>query len=189
MRMLDQMSMNFEELDSTTRSWMLRRFDAEEASGAPYRSKVLSSAGLALYPELVRSAIQDPSGTERSLAQALNYREFWNTMDSYVRKGVWGERRVNIGQASERLALTEFNTWYVAGLAHRLVDEGEGDCKVYRACEPKFEHASCSAHEGKTYALASIIDGHRVGYWPEPGNPNVISIPAGPGCHHTISRI
>lgn len=76
-----------------------------------------------------------------------------------------------------------------AGLAHRLVSEGETECEVYRASEPKFKHASCSVHEGRAYPLPSIIDGHRAGYWPEPGDPEKLSIPAGPGCHHTIRRV
>jgi len=41
------MTMNFNELNGTTREWMLRRFEAEESSGNPYRSEALSEAGLA----------------------------------------------------------------------------------------------------------------------------------------------
>lgn len=33
------MEMNFEELDETTRRYMLSEFEAEEASNNPYRSK------------------------------------------------------------------------------------------------------------------------------------------------------
>lgn len=187
--MLDRMTMNFDELDGTTRDWMRTRLELELASPNPYGSRGLSPAGLAAFPDLMRDAIQDPNGNEVSLAVALDHAELWNPTELYVRKGVQHERRVNVRQASERLALTEFNTWYVAGLAHRLVDEGEMECEVYRAAEPKFEHASCSSHEGKRYPLADIIDGHRAGYWPEPGDPTKLSVPAGLGCHHTIRRI
>lgn len=34
--------MIFNELDEATREWMLRRFEAEEPGGNPYRSEVLS---------------------------------------------------------------------------------------------------------------------------------------------------
>lgn len=183
------MIMNFTELDGATREWMLTRFEAEEASGAPFRSEVLSEAGLAAWPDLMRNAIADPDGNEGTLALAVNVPEFWNPTEAYVRNGVLRERKVNSAQASERLALTEFNTWYVAGLAHRLVDDGELDCLVYRAAQPKWEHASCSEHEGRRYALADVIAGHRIGYWPPPGTPDQFAIPAGPGCHHTIQRV
>jgi hypothetical protein len=183
------MAMNFEELDGATRRWMYERFEAEEASGDAYRSKTLSPAGLAAFPDLMRAAIRDPNGNEVTLAGALNRPEFWSPTEFYVRRGVERERNVNFGQASERLALTEFNTWYVAGLAHRLLVEGESECEVYRATEPKFVHASCSTHEGQRYPLAEIISGHRAGYWPEPGDHTRLSIPAGPGCSHTIRRV
>lgn len=188
-RMLGCMAMNFEELDVTTRDWMMTRFEFEMTSPNPYGSRGLSPAGLAAFPDLMRDAIRDPNDNEVSLALALDRAELWNPTELYVRNGVQGERQVNVRQASERLALTEFNTWYVAGFAHRLVDEGETECEVYRAAEPKFEHASCSSHELRTYSLADIIAGHRAGYWPEPGDCSKLSIPAGPGCHHTIRRV
>src|SRR5260370_33975399 len=174
--------MNFTELDGTTRGWMLKRFEAEEASGNPYRSEVLTELGLTEWQGIMRQAMTDPDGSEVTLAAALNRQGYWRATDA---RG----RRVNVAQASERLAITEFNTWYVGGLAARLQAEGETRCRVYRAAIPKWEPAGCSAHEGQTYALAEIIAGHRIGYWPPPGVQGKLSIPAGPGCHHTIERV
>lgn len=180
--------MIFTELDRTTREWMLRRFEAEEFGGNPHRSEVLSQLGLARWPDIMRQAITDPGASEVTLAGALNYSDYWQATETYVRDGVVRERRVNYTQASERLAITEFNTWYVAGLAARLHEEGLTGCRVYRAGIPKWQPAECSVHEGQTYPLAEIIGGHRIGYWPPPGAPGRLSIPAGPGCHHTIER-
>lgn len=182
------MAMNFNELNGTTREWMLRRFEAEEFSGNPYRSEALSQAGLADWPDLMRQAITDPDGNEVTLAAGLNRAGYWQATETYVREGVSRQRRVNPIQASERLALTEFNTWYVAGLAARLQEEEVARCRVYRAGIPKWQSAACSAHEGQTYAVTEIIEGHRVGYWPPPGGHGRLSIPVGPGCHHTIER-
>ena len=114
------MAMNFTELDGTTREWMLRRFEAEESGGNPYRSEALSQLGLADWPDLMRQAITDPDGNEVTLAARLNRPGYWQATETYVRNGVSHQRRVNAVQASERLAVTEFNTWYVAGLAARL---------------------------------------------------------------------
>jgi len=174
--------MIFTELDGTTREWMFRCFEAEESGGNPYRSEVLSPLGLARWPDLTRQAITDLDGNEVTLAASLNRPDYWRAADA--RGG-----RVNPAQASERLAITEFNTWYVAGLAARLQEEGATDCRVYRAGIPRWQAAGCSVHEGQTYAVAEIIAGHRVGYWPSPGVPGRLSIPAGPGCHHTIERV
>lgn len=183
------MAMNFNELNGTTREWMLQRFEAEESSGNPYRSEALSPAGLANWADLMRQAITDPDGNEVTLAARLNRAGYWQATETYVREGVSRQRRVNPVQASERLALTEFNTWYVAGLAARLQEEEVARCRVYRAGIPKWQSAACSAHEGQTYAVTEIIEGHRVGYWPPPGVHGQLSIPVGPGCHHTIERI
>jgi hypothetical protein len=181
--------MIFTELDEATREWMLRRFEAEESGGNPYRSEVLSPLGLASWPDIMREAITDADGSEVTLADALNRPGYWQATETYVRNGTARQRSVNPTQASERLAITEFNTWYVAGLAARLQEEGATDCRVYRAGMPKWQPAECSVHEGQAYAVAEIIAGHRIGYWPPPGVSARLSIPAGPGCHHTIGRV
>lgn len=166
---------------------MLEEFEAEEAGGNPYRGKGLSSSGTLAFPELMREAIRD--GNEETLSASLQVAAYWNPMETYVRNGVQRQRQVNVQQASERLALTEFNTWYVRGFAKRLLDEGVSECQAYRAASPKWEPADCSQHEGQVFPVKVIYSGHRAKYWPEPGNPDAISIPFGPGCHHTIRRI
>jgi hypothetical protein len=181
--------MIFTELDKTTREWMLRRFEAEESGGNPYRSEVLSQFGLAHWPDMMRQAITDPDGSEATLAAALKRPDYWQATETCVRSGIARQRSVNPAQASERLAITEFNTWYVAGLAARIQGEDVTRCRVYRAGTPKWQPAECSVHEGQTYGVADIIAGHRIGYWPPPGVPGRLSVPAGPGCHHTIERV
>lgn len=178
--------MNFEELDETTRQRMLVEFNAELAGGNPYFGKGLSPAGRAAFPAMMRAAIQ--GGNEESLAVALNRADYWNPTEEYERNGVVRERNVNVRQASERLALTEFNTWYVRGLSGRLIDEGVANCQAYRAADPKWEPADCSAHEGQVFTVNEIYQGHRARYWPV-DNPDALSIPFGPGCHHTIRRV
>lgn len=180
------MRLNLEELDNTTRTYMLEAFEAEEASRAPYRSKALSKLGLGVFPEAMRNAIR--TETEEGMRVELTQPAYWNPTETYVLKGVVRERKINIGQASERLALTEFNTWYVRGLSTRLLAEGVEYCQAYRAAEPRREPGECAEHEGEVFLVQDIYDGHRARYWPEPGNPTAVSIPFGPGCHHSIRR-
>jgi len=180
------MAMNFEELDGTTRRYMLLEFEAEMAGEHPYIGSNLSVAGRAAFPELMRVAIKE--GTEVTLRADLNRPGLWKGKETYERNGVFRERRINVRQASERLALTEFNTWYVRGLARRLMDEGETHCQAYRAAQPKWEPGTCTEHENQVFALQEIYDGHRARYWPVV-NESALSIPFGPGCHHTIRRI
>jgi hypothetical protein len=179
------MAMVFEELDATTRLHMLDELETELTGSAPYLSRALSPAGVAAFPDLLREAVR--TGTDLSLAQQLTSRILWNATESYMRKGISHERNVNVAQVAERLGLTEFNTWYVRGLSARLMKEGVAQCQAYRAAEPKWEPSDCSAHEGQVYLVADIYRGHRARYWPKVDS-TALSIPFGPGCHHTIRR-
>ena len=177
----------FEELDDKTRKAMLQEFDAEEDRPDPYRSPRLSPAGRAGFSSVVREALS--SGNETSLAAGLARQEYWNPVETYVRSGTSRSRRVNFESAAKMLAITEFNAWYVRGLARRLLNEGVGVCEVYRAESAREPRGECLEHEGQTHSVQEIYDGHRARYWPSPGNPSALSIPVGPNCHHTIRRL
>ena len=181
------MAMKFEELDDATRRYMLDEFEKEEAGSNPYRGRGLSAVACAEFSGLMRHAIR--SGNEETLIASLSNLSYWYPIETYVRGGIKRERRVNIQQAAQRLGLTEFNTWYVRGLAKRLMDERVTYCQAYRAAEPQWEPNECSEHEGRLFLVEEIYEGHRAKYWPEPGNPSGVSIPFGPGCHHTIRRV
>jgi hypothetical protein len=179
--------MNFEELDGRTREYLIAEFEVEEASGDPYRGERLSPAGRAAFPELMREALRN--GNEGSLLAALYDARYWNQTEPYVRNGIARTRNINMQQAAEQLSLSEFNTWYVRGLAKRLLDEGELECQAYRGAQPKWEPADCAAHEGQIFRVVDVYNGHRSAYWPKPGNRDAFSIPFNPGCHHTIRRV
>lgn len=180
--------MNFEELDDVTRRFMLSEFEEEEAGGNPYRGKALSAVGRIEFPGLMRQAIR--AGNELTLIDSLVNPSFWNPTEPYVRQGIVRQRSINVLQAAERLGLTEFNTWYVRGFARRLMDEKIARCQIYRAGIPKWEESpQCKAHEGQVVLVEAIYNGHRAGYWPEPSNQSILSVPLGPNCHHTIRRI
>jgi hypothetical protein len=173
------MAMRFEELDEKTRTYMLREFEAEEASGKPYRGQNLSMQGLEVFPRFMREAIVQ--GNEQTLTSALNNPQYWHT---YKKSG----KPVKPEDEAERLGLTEFNTWYVRGLSKRLMDEGVKECQAYRAALPKHQPSRCPLQEGQIYPLDLVYKGHRAKYWPPPGNLAAFSIPDGPNCHHTIRR-
>lgn len=181
------MAMSFEELDTVTRGYMLQEFEAEQSTNNPYRGRVLSASGTSAWAGLMREAITN--GNDDTLIASLQIPSYWQPTETYVKNGVQRVRSVNFQQAAERLGLTEFNTWYVRGFARRLVGEGVHECQAYRAAMPKWEPADCTAHEGQIFQVQLIYSGHRRRYWPEPGDVTAVSIPFGPGCHHTIRRV
>ena len=164
----------FEDLDVTTRQWMLEEFQQEYNSANPYYGKALTEAGRRAFINEMERVIQDPNGNEVALAMALSVPSYW----------------INHPESNaQRLAITEFNTWYVRGLCRRLIEENVEFCEIYRAGPAAEPRAECTSWEGRQFKVREVYDGHRVRYWPLPGNPNAFSIPAGPNCHHSIKRI
>lgn len=178
------MAFHFEQLNEETRASMLSEFESEQESKDPYFGKNLSTFGRAEFSRAMVETIK--YGNEGTLTNALENGAYWNPTEEYERNGVTRSRKINIRQASERLANTEFNTWYVRGLSKVGIDAGISECEVYRASEPKWSPADCTQHEGAILSLADVYRGHRAKYWPEPGNASALSVPFGPGCHHTI---
>ena len=177
---------DFEELTEETRAAMLQEFETEECGGSPYRSPRLSEEGLAVFPEAMRNAIT--AGNEESLEDELLEPDYWRESETYRRAGVLKERRINFGAAARSLANSEFSTWYVRGLTRRLIDEGLDTCQVYRAEEAGEPYRDCPLEEGALLGVQEVYDGHRAHYWPTPGNPDALSVPAHPNCHLTIRR-
>jgi hypothetical protein len=164
---------------------MLAAYIVEQSSPNPYRSKILTPHGHQVFASAMRSAIAQ--GTEVSLVSQLLDPALWIEREPDRIDGRRGSK-ITPEKAAERLALSEFNTWYVAGLSRRLQAEGETHCQIYRAAEPKWKPADCEQHEGMTYAVVDIISGHRLKYWPTEQN-EAFSIPSSPGCHHSIRRV
>lgn len=169
---------NFEELDEVTRRYMLEEFLNEEKLGNPYRSTRLSQLGLEIFPEEMEKAIK--GGNEETLALALKKPEYWSSALSGI---------IKPKDAPEALAYTEFNTWYVRGFTRRLMEEGEEYCQVYRAAPARDPRGECLVHENEIYKVKDIYEGHRARYWPKPGRKNVLCIPVGTNCHHSIKRV
>jgi len=173
------MSMKFEELDEKTREYMFEECKKEQDTN-PYISKLLSPQGIHEFPALIRLAIV--FGNEVTLFNGLNKKELWQPLK------IVGLRLVKNIPAAKRLALTEFNTWYVRGLAKRLLDEGVKECEIYRAESPTDSPGRCSQYERRIIPVRLIYDGHRAKYWPTIDQER-FSIPYGPNCHHTIRRV
>jgi hypothetical protein len=161
---------------------------AVELANPPiYFGRVLTAAGRDSFHGLLDAALA--SGTEETLELALNDQAFWNPTEEWYRNGVRQRpRQVNVAASAKRLAITEFNTWYVRGLCRVLLDEGVEVCQVYRAAAAFEPRGECLQHDGQTYSVLDIYNGHRARYWPEPGRPDALAVPVGVNCHHTIRR-
>lgn len=178
--------MRFEELDDTTRKYMLEEFQKEEKGGNPYRSSRMSAEGLANVARHMEKAIKN--GDENTLAVSLSNGTYWKPYETRRRKDTTYQAKIDPMSSAKTFALTEFNTWYVRGLAKRLIGEGQKECEVYRAESADQPRCECSRYEDQRLELQKIYDGHRAKYHPVP-NYGAFSIPSGTNCHHTIRRI
>ena len=138
----------FEELNEQTRAAMLREYEAEQDSADPYRSSELSHRGQEAFVDLMREAIEHHD--EEWIIEQIDQPGYWIKDQSRFR--------------AERLARTEYNTWYVRGLCRKLMDEGETCVEVYRAAPARQPRRECRQHEGKQYKAIDIYRGHRAGY-------------------------
>lgn len=116
------------------------------------------------------------------LMQEIDNAGFWN--DVLFRRG----RPVQYDKADacRKLAMGEFNTAYVRGVATVLQQRGASTATVYRAAHADENRNSyCSKLEESQVDVRQIIDDHRRNYYPQ-RDSKARPIPSGPHCHHTI---
>lgn len=138
---------------------------------------------------------------ERSMPEALAERDDDSLLQRMNSAGHWLptlSRRTNSGvtqvnydkqDALEKLTFGEFNIAYIRGLALTLRGRGEVSCVVYRADAAYVPRSECSAWEDQEFPLADVLAGHRVRYFPPPGDRHAWSVPSGPNCHHSIRAV
>jgi len=128
-------------------------------------------------------------GNEVTLEKDLCNASFWVSTTTVHRKETTYTKKVDYRVAAKTFALTEFNTWYVRGLAKRLLDEGAKECEVYRADTAVEPRCECTSWQTQKFDAKIIYDGHRKRYHHENVDRAAISVPSGPNCHHSIKRI
>ena len=168
---------NFPEL-ADSRERMLEAFHAEQERTdlPPYRPEGMTPVGEAAFPATVEASLK--TGNEMTLANDLDFAPYWTAAQTGAPPA----------RSAKRIAGHEFNTWYVRGLALRLVDEGATECQVF-AADTTSECPECAHMDGKTLDLAAVIAGHRIRYHHESPDPSAVSIPLHPGCRHSIRRL
>lgn len=168
------MALDFANLDSNTRSFMLEEIEHDIAVGKLYYSPRLSPAGKTLYPELLRNAAR--SGTDESLASELRVPGRLNaTEEKRKPKGGTTIAQVPI-TAPETLAEGEFNRFYARGLCRRAMKQGIEALVVYRAKEVANPRPESIALIGKNLPVNQLLDDLRANV----GTDTALGLPPGP---------
>lgn len=168
--------MVFEDLDERTRLFMVEEFDAERRGPRPYCPGEIPADAWGLLQEMVRESLR--RGTVEDLAAAVR------EASASGRFSPRCDRRL-----LETFARFEFCTWYVRGLSRRLLEEGAEFALVAHGEEGRQRTGRCGLFQGQLVSLRAVYEGHRARYWPPPGNPFALTVPADPMCRHTIRRL
>jgi hypothetical protein len=173
-----------DELDLVTRRFMLAEFGDFGWEPRSPSCSALSPLGREVFPFFLRAVIG--SADEVALMRVLSYPTYWNVGTS----GRKGEISLPAGlsylRASARVAMHEFNAWYVRGLAARLLSEGETHGMVYAAAAAACKPGVCSFCDRAIVPLSQIDSGSRSR---RSSDPAPVSIPCWDGCYHSIKRI
>ncbi|MGE0668180.1 MAG: hypothetical protein AB7O49_16610 [Sphingomonadales bacterium] len=168
------MGLSYENLDASTRRFMVEEIEMDAASGALYLSSYLNDHGCEAWPRMLRDAAA--SGTDDTLAEALR-------RDGCLRSRV--ERRTSRSRAStaavpytahETIAEGEFNRYYVRGLCRRAIAEGVATLEVYRAKPVARPRPESQRRVGTLVDPAAILADLRATNGVEPA----LGVPAGP---------
>jgi hypothetical protein len=116
------MSLFYENLDERTRQLMLEEVEYDIAHNQLHISPFLSGQGQWDYPHLLRKAIQ--KGNDETLVQDLQARR--RILRALPRRKPKGGYLIaaTVENAAEVLAESEFNRYYIRGLARRAIEEG-----------------------------------------------------------------
>lgn len=133
----------FENLDETTRRYMLLEVEQAIKSSQLHLSRRFTAQGQEQYPDLLREAMR--SGDEVSLTAALQEHHCFTEREPYGA----GTRRVP-ANAARTFAEGEFNAFYMRGVCHRAIQEGSM-VEVYRAKSVATMRPSSTLIEGQRH--------------------------------------
>ena len=169
------MALYLENLDDRTRQLMLEELEYDVAHNQLHISPFLSGQGQRDYASLIREAIQH--GTDETLAQELkSHRRISRTLPRRQPKGGYSIAATP-ENAAEVLAESEFNRYYIRGLARRAIDDGISELVIYRAKPAKNPRPESEARVETSISPQQLLDDLRA----HPGDePPTLGVPAGP---------
>lgn len=168
------MPLSLENLDASTRRYMIEEIDMDRAEGHLYISSRLNQAGRDRYPDLLREAAERHD--DAWLAQRLRAEDLFSTHESRrTPSGGTTSAKVPV-TAPETLAEGEFNRFYARGLCRRAVSETVQEVEVYRAKQVSQPRPSSEAMIGSRLDPNALLNDLRSAQGVEPA----LGMPPGP---------
>jgi len=169
------MALYLENLDDRTRKLMLEELEYDIAHSQLHISPFLSGQGQRDYAYLLREALQN--GTDESLAENLRaHRRIGRTLPRRQPKGGYSIAATP-ENAAQVLAESEFNRYYIRGLARRAIEDSVQELVIYRAKPAKNPRPESEARVETSISPQELLDDLRA----HPGDePPTLGVPSGP---------
>lgn len=149
------MGLHYQDLNATTRKYMLEELEISIAENKIYVSNYLSEVGKVDWLHLLRAACEN--GTDISLGNELRIGGRLNTRTLRKKpKGGFTEVDVPV-TAHETLSEGQFNRLYIRAICRRAAADGRATVKVYRAAEREHERPASIALIGTDIGSAELL--------------------------------
>ena len=168
------MALHYENLDESTRSFMLSEVDLDLSHGQIYMSKRFNELGEQNYVSLLKEAIEHHD--DAWLAQQLRSRGYMKESEQR------GKVPIN---APDILSEGEFNRFYVRGLCVRVIEEGMDQVEVYRGKPVSQPRPESEAMLGKRLSAEALLEDLRKSVGVEPAR----GLPRGPNSGLTVRMV
>lgn len=168
------MALSYENLDASTRQFMMSEMELDIPKGELYISTRLNQQGIEIYASLLKDAIQ--SHDDAWLASELRRLGCMNAFEKRKGKnGILKSVRVPVN-APDTLAEGEFNRFYVRGLCLRALEDNIPEVEVYRGKQVNQPRPESEAMIGKRISARRLLEDLRVSQGVEPA----LGLPPGP---------
>ena len=177
------MALHYENLDESTRSFMLSEVDSDLSHENLYMSPRLNELGEHNYVSLLKEAIE--CYDDAWLAHQLRGQGYMKDYEQRRKRGGgFTSAKVPVN-APDTLSEGEFNRYYVRGLCVRVIEEGMNQVEVYRGKPVSQPRPESEALLGKRLAAEVLLEDLRKSKGIEPA----LGLPPGPNSGLTVRMV
>ncbi len=177
------MALHYENLDESTRSFMLSEVDSDLSNGNLYMSPRLNGLGERNYVSLLKEAIKHYNDTW--LAQQLRSQGYMKDYEQRRKRGGGFTNAKVPVNAPDTLSEGEFNRYYVRGLCIRAIEEGVNQVEVYRGKSVSQPRPESEALLGRKLSVEALLEDLRKSKGVEPA----LGLPPGPNSGLTVRMV
>lgn len=176
------MALHYENLDKSTRLFMLSKVDSDLSHGRLYISERLNELGKQNYASLLKEAIEHHN--DAWLAQQLRLRGYMKDYEQYKKRGRGFTRRVP-RTAPETLSEGEFNRFYIRGLCVGVIEKDMNHVEVYRGKSVNQSRPESEAMIGRKLSAGTLLEDLRKSI----GVDTALGLPPGPNSGLTVRMV